>query len=70
MSHVTKAFDAIKLASHEVKGGLGEIAALAGVKPDTARRLVRKPPTVIDTLKKLETAAQSILDKRANPPTA
>lgn len=63
MSHITKAYDGIKLAASEV-GGIGALAQRAGVNVDTARRIVKKPTEAIETLRKLEGAAAEVLGER------
>lgn len=63
MSHITKAYDGIKLAATEV-GGVGALAARVGMNVDTARRLVKRPTEAIENLQRLEEEAAKILGER------
>lgn len=63
MSHITKAYDGIKLAANEL-GGIGALAQRAGVNVDTARRLVKKPTEAIANLQSLEEEAAKVLGER------
>lgn len=63
MSHIDKALDGVKLAAVEL-GGVNALAQRAGVNVDTARRMVRAPPSSIKILRAMEAVAEEVLGGR------